>query len=132
VRRRPFPERRPRTGLLGRIASWLLAATLIMQGAVGTGAALSMWMEANAPDQMAGHRLDHGAPGTQDHHSGRAGHDHEHCLLCNTAAADCPSPVLPQLSADLPASVAPVAAPQIVAHRKVAHANAPRGPPGPA
>ncbi len=89
-----------------------------------------MWIEAHGPGQMAqGHRAEHGTSGKQDQSSRHASHDHEHCLLCNAAAADSPAPVLPLLSAALAESVAPAAAPAIVAFRRAAYANAPRGPP---
>jgi hypothetical protein len=130
VRRQPPYQRRPRIGLLGRAVSWLVAVALLMQGVVGAGAALGMWMEANGTGQMAqGHCAAHESSGKQDQGPGRASHDHEHCLLCNTAAADCPTPVLPLLSAGTDRLVVPTAAPESVALRKVAYANAARGPP---
>ena len=134
MRRQPPSQRRPRIGLSGRATAWLVAFALLVQCGVSTGAALGMWMEAHGPGQMAqGHCAEHGTPGKQDQGSGHASHDHEHCLLCNTAVGgDCPAPVLPLLSAALDESVAPAAAPAIVAFRKVAYANAPRGPPRPA
>ncbi len=103
---------------------------MLVQCTVGAGAALGMWIAAHGPGQMAqGHCAAHGSSGKQDQSSGHAGHDHEHCLLCNTAVADCPAPALPLLSAALDGSVVPAAAPESVAFRKVAYANAPRGPP---
>jgi hypothetical protein len=133
VRRQPPCQRRPRIGLLGRAASWLVAIALLMQGVVGAGAALGMWMEANGASQMAqGHCAAHESSGKQDQGPGHASHDHEHCLLCNAAAADCPTPVLPLLSAGTDRSVVPTAARETAAYRKVAYANAPRGPPCPA
>jgi hypothetical protein len=133
VRRRPSHRRRPRIGLPGRAASWLLAFTLLVQCAVSGGAALGMWIEAHGPGQMAqGHCAEHGPSGKQDQSSGHASHDHEHCLLCNAAVGgDCPAPVLPLLSAAFEESVVPAAAPEVVAYRKVAYAHAPRGPPPP-
>lgn len=132
MRRQPPYQRRPRIGLLGRAASWLVAFALLVQCGVGAGAALGMWIEAHGPGQMAqGHCAEHARSG-KDQSSGHASHDHEHCLLCNTAAGDCPAPVLPLLSAALDGSVVPAAAPEIVAFRKVAYANAARGPPAPA
>jgi hypothetical protein len=111
----------------------LVAFALFAQGAVGAGAALGMWIEAHGPEQIAqGDCAEHGTSGKQDRGSGHSSHDHEHCLLCNTAAADCPAPVLPLLSAAMERSVVPAAAPEIVAFRKVAYANAARGPPRPA
>jgi hypothetical protein len=128
--RRPTPPQiRLRIGLLRRAASWLLALTLLAEGAVGAGAALRMWLEANASGEAAGHCAEHGAPGEQDHHSDQASHDHERCLLCNTAAADCPAPILPRLQANVFASVSSPPAAEIVAHRRAIRANAPRGPP---
>jgi DUF2946 family protein len=133
VRRQLPYQRRPRIGLLGRAASWLVAIALLVQGVVGAGAALGMWMEANGAGQMAqGHCAAHESSGKQDQGPGHASHDHEHCLLCNAAAADCPTPVLPLLSAGTDRSVVPAAAPETAAYRKVAYANAPRGPPCPA
>ncbi len=130
MRRQPPYQRRPRIGLLGRAASWLVAFAMLVQGVVGAGAALGMWIEANASGQVAqGHCAGHGASGKQDQRSGHASHDHEHCLLCNTAVADCPAPVLPLLSAALDGSVVAAAAPPLAAYRKVAYANAARGPP---
>jgi hypothetical protein len=130
VRRQPPCQRRPRVGLLGRAASWLVAFALLVQGIAGTGEALGMWMDAHGPDPMVpGHCAAHGAAGHQDHGSGRAGHDHEHCLLCNVAAADCPTPILPLLSAATDRSIVPPPPPAVVAFRKVAYANAARGPP---
>jgi hypothetical protein len=130
VRRRQPPQRRPRIGLPGRAASWLLAFTLLVQNVVGAGAALGMWMEEHGPGQMAqGQCPGHGISGKQDRSSRHASHDHEHCLLCNSAIGDSPVPVLPLLSAALDERVMPAAAPAIVAYRKVAYANAPRGPP---
>lgn len=123
-------QRRPRIGLLGRTASWLIAFALLIQGVVGAGAVLGMWIEPHGPAQMAqGHCAEHGSSGKQDQGSGHASHDHEHCLLCNAAAADCPTPILPLLSAAMDRSAVPVAAPEIVAFRKIAYANAARGPP---
>jgi len=128
--RRPSLPRRPRIGLPGRAAAWLVAFALALQAAVSAGAALGMWMEANSPRQMAqGACAEHAAHGQQDHHSGQASHDHEHCLLCNAAVGDCPGPVLPLLSAALKESIVVAAAPESVAYRKLVHANAPRGPP---
>jgi len=130
VRRQPPYQRRPRIGTLGRAASWLVAFALLVQCSIGAGAALGMWIEANGPEQIAqGHCAEHGTSGTQDRRSGHSSHDHEHCLLCNTAAADCPAPVLPLLSAAVDRSVIPAAAPAIAAFRKVAYANTARGPP---
>jgi hypothetical protein len=130
VRRQPSYQRRPRIGRLGRAASWLVAFALLVQNIVGAGAALGMWMEAHGPGQMVeGHCAQHGSPGKQDQGSGRASHDHEHCLLCNVAAADCPAPVLPLLSAAMDRAVVPAAASALIALRKVAYANAARGPP---
>jgi hypothetical protein len=132
VRRQPPYQRRPRIGLLGRAASWLVAFALLVQSVVGAGAALGMWMEAHGPDPtVQGHCAEHGSSGKQEQGSGRTCHDHEHCLLCNIAAADCPSPIVPLLSAAVDRSVVPAAAPAIVAFRKVAYANTARGPPPP-
>jgi DUF2946 family protein len=132
VRRQPPLQRRPRIGLLGRAASWLVAFALLVQCGVGAGAALAMWIEANGPGQTAaGHCAQHGNSGKQDQGSGGASHDHEHCLLCNITAADCPTPILPLLSAALDRSIVPAPAPAIIAFRKVAYANAARGPPRP-
>ena len=131
MRRQPPYQRRPRIGLLGRAASWLVAFALLVQCGVGAGAALGMWIEANGAGQVAqGHCAAHGSSGKQDQGSGHASHDHEHCVLCNTAAADCPAPVLPLLSAATDRLVLPAAAPESVELRKVAYANAARGPPG--
>jgi len=130
VRRQPPYQRRPRIGLLGRAASWLVAFAMLVQGVVGAGAALGMLIEAPGPGQVAqGHCAGHGISGKQDQSSGHASHDHEHCLLCNTAVGDCPAPVLPLLSAALGESVMLAAAPEIDAFRRVAYANAARGPP---
>ena len=130
MRRRPSHRRRPRIGLPGRAASWLLAFTLLVQCAVGGGAALGMWIEAHGPGQMAqGNCAEHGASGKQDQSSGHTSHDHEHCLLCNTAVGDCPTPVLPLLSAALDGAVVLAVAPETVAFRKIVYANAARGPP---
>jgi hypothetical protein len=130
VRRKPPYQRRPRIGPLGRAACWLVAFALLAQGVVGASAALGMWIEAHGPEQIAqGHCAGHGTSGKQNQSSGHSGHDHEHCLLCNTAAADCPAPILPLLSAAMDRPVVPAAAPEIVAPRKVAYANAARGPP---
>jgi hypothetical protein len=130
VRRQPPYQRRPRIGRLGRAASWLVAFALLLQCSIGAGAALGMWIEANGPGPMAqGHCAEHGSSGKQDRGSGHASHDHEHCLLCNSAAADSPAPILPLLSTAMDRAVVPAAAPAIVAFRKVAYANAARGPP---
>ena len=130
MRRQQSYQRRPRIGLVGRAASWLVAFALLVQCGVGAGAALGMWIEANGPGQMAeGHCAAHGSSGKQYQGSGHASHDHEHCLLCNTAAADCSASVLPLLSAAADRLVVPAAAPATVASRKVAYANAARGPP---
>ncbi len=103
---------------------------MLVQCTVAAGGALGMLIEAHGPGQMAqGHCAEHGTSGKQDQSSGHASHDHEHCLLCNTAVADCPAPVLPLLSAALDGSVVQPAAPERVAYRKVAYANAARGPP---
>lgn len=131
MRRRPPPQRRPRIGPLGRAASWLLAFALFAQGVAGAGIALDMWIAANAPAPMAqGHCDAPGASGKPEQGSGHAGYAHEHCLLCNIAAADCPAPVLPLLSAALDGAVAPATAPALAAYRKVLRANAARAPPG--
>jgi hypothetical protein len=132
--RRPRPSpKRPRIGLLGRAASWLVAFVLLLQCAVGAGAALGMRIGDGAPGRMAQeHCAQHGPSGRPHEGSGQAGHDHEHCLLCNTVASDCPTPDLPLLSAAPRELLAPAAAPTIGAPRKVAYANAPRGPPPPA
>ena len=134
MRRQPPYRRRPRIGLPGRAAVWLVAFALLMQCAVGAGAALGMWIEAHGPGQMVpGNCAEHGTSGKQDQSSGHESHDHEHCLLCNAAVSgDCPAPVLPLLSAVFEESVVPAVAPEIVAYCKVAYANAPRGPPCPA
>ena len=130
MRRQPSYQRRPRIGLAGRAASWLVALALLVQCGVGTGAALGMWIEANGPGQMVqGHCVEHRSAGKPDQGSGRANHDHEHCLLCNTAAADCPAPILPLLSAAVDRSAVLAAVPEIAAFRKVAYANTARGPP---
>ena len=130
MRRQPPRQRRPRIGRPGRAASWLVAFALLVQSVFGAGEALGMWMEAHGRGQMAeGHCAQHGGAGKQDQDSGGASHDHEHCLLCNVAAADCPAPILPLLSAAMERVVVPAAAPAIVALRKVAYANAARGPP---
>jgi hypothetical protein len=103
---------------------------LVAQGVVGAGAALGMWMEANGSGQMAqGHCAEHATPGKPDQRSGQANHDHEHCLLCTTAVGDCPTPVLPLLSAALDESIVLATAPVSVSYRKVVHANTARGPP---
>jgi len=130
VLRQPHYQRPP-TGLLRQAAAWLVAFALLVQCAVGAGAALGMWIEAHGPVQMAqGHCAGHGAPGKQDQRSGHASHDHEHCLICNTAVGDCPVPFFPVLSAVLNGPVVHTAAAESVAYRKVVYANAPRGPPG--
>lgn len=130
MRRQPPCQRQPRIGRLGRAASWLVAFALLVQNIVGAGAALGMWIEANASSQIAwGHCAEHAGSGKQEQGSGHTSHDHEHCLLCNSAAADCPAPVLPVQSAAMDRAVVPAAAPAIVAIRKVAYANAARGPP---
>ena len=130
MRRQPPRQRRPRIGRLGRAAAWLVAVALLIQCSISAGAALGMWMEAHGPGQMAaGHCAQHDGAGKQDQGSGHASHDHEHCLLCNSAAADCSAPILPPLSAAMERPVVPAAAPAIVAFRKVAYANAARGPP---
>ena len=106
MRRRPSHRRRARIGLPGRAASWLVAFALLVQCAVSAGAALGMWIEAHGPGQMAqGNCAEHGASGKQDQSSDHASHDHEHCLLCNTAVGDYPTPVLPLLSAALDGAV---------------------------
>jgi hypothetical protein len=116
-------------GLLGRAAAWLVAFALVVQGVVGAGAALGMWMEASGPSQMAqGHCTEHATPG-KDQHSNHPSHDHEHCLLCTTVVGDCPAPVLPLLSAVLDESIVLAAAPESIAYRKLVYANAARGPP---
>ena len=130
MRRQPPYQRRPRIGLRGRAASWLVAFALLVQCSIGAGAALGMWIEAHGPGQMAqGHCAAHGTSGKQDQSSGHASHDHEHCLLCNTAVGDYPAPVLPLLSAALDGSVVAAAGPESVAFRRFAYANAARGPP---
>jgi len=130
VRPQPPHQNPPRIGLLGRGTAWLVAFALLAECAVAAGAALGMWIEAHGPVKMAqGHCAEHGASGKQDRSSDHKSHDHEHCLLCNTAVGDCPAPVLPLLSAALEWSVMPAAAPEIPAFRKVAYANTARGPP---
>jgi hypothetical protein len=115
------------------MTAWLVAFALLVQCGIGASAALGMWIEVHASGRMAqAHCSEHGASGKQDRSSDRKGHDHEHCLLCNAAAADCPASILPLLSAAPQGSVAPDPTPAVPAHRKVVHANAPRGPPGPA
>ena len=116
-------------GFAGRAAAWLLVVALVVQGVVGAGAALGMWMAANGPSQMAqGHCAEPTTPG-KDHHAGHPSHDHEHCLFCTAVVGDCPAPVLPLLSATLAESAVLAAAPECVAYRKLVHANAARGPP---
>lgn len=130
MRRPSLPKRRSRIRLPARAAAWLVAFALALQAAVGAGAALGMWMEANGARPMAqGLCAEHAAHGQQDQHSGQASHDHEHCLLCNAAVGDCPGPVLPLLSAALQESITVAAVPESVGYRKLVHANAPRGPP---
>jgi hypothetical protein len=130
MRRQPPYRRRPRIGLCGRAAAWLVAFALLVECSVSAGAALGMWMAANGPSQMAqGHCAEHATSGKQDQRFGHAGHDHEHCLLCNAAAGDCPVPVLPFLSAAPNESIVPATTPESVTYRKVVHANTARGPP---
>lgn len=130
MRRQSRHRRRPRIRLLGRVTSWLVALALLVECSVSAGAALGMWIEANGPSQTAqGHCAAHAPSGKQDQHSGHASHDHEHCLLCNAAAGDCPTPVLPLLAASPDAPTVIATAPTSITHRKVVHANAPRGPP---
>jgi hypothetical protein len=122
-------RRRARIGLCGRAAAWLVAFALVMQGVVGAGAALGMWMEANGSGQMAqGHCTEHETPG-KNQHSGHPSHDHEHCLLCTAVVGDCPTPVLPLLSAVLDESIVLATPAERVAYRKLVYANAARGPP---
>jgi hypothetical protein len=126
MRRRP-PHRRPRIGLAGRAAAWLVAFAVLVQCAVSAGAALDMWIGAQGAGAMAEAACpEHSKPG---HHSGQAGHDHEHCLLCNTAVGDCPTPVLPALSLARAGSAAPVVASDRIVYRKLVYANTARGPP---
>lgn len=130
MRRRQPSQRRPRIGLLGRAASWLVAFALLVECSVSAGAALGMWMAAHGPSQMAdGLCAEHAASGKQGQHSGLPSHDHEHCLLCTAVVGDCPAPVLPLLSATLDESVVLAAAPESVVYRKLVYANAARGPP---
>src|SRR5262245_39030405 len=129
MRRHLSYRRRARSGFPVRAAAWLVAFALLVECSVSAGAALGMWMKANGPSQMAqGHCAEHAA-GKPDQHSRHASHDHEHCLLCTAAVGNCPTPVLPLLSAAIDESVVPVAAPERIAYRKLVYANAARGPP---
>lgn len=95
-----------------------------MQCAVSAGAALDMWIGAQGAGGMVQAACpEHSKP---DHHSS---HNHEHCLLCNTAVGDCPTPVLPTLSLARAGAAVPAATPDDVAYRKPAYANTARGPP---
>ena len=128
MRRQRRLLRRPRIGPLGRAAAWLVTFALLIQCAVDTGAALTMWIEANGPGQVAqAGCAEHGSSGKQGQHPG---HDHEHCLICNTAVSDCPAAIMPLILAASYASASPVPAPESVVRRKFVHANAARGPPG--
>jgi len=131
---RPPRQDPSRIGLAGRATAWLVVFALLVQCAVGAGAALGMWIEAqDSVDATAQAPCpEHGSSGKQDgsaDHQKR--HDHEHCLLCNAAVGDCPAPILSLLSIALPRPVVPAVAPMLPTYRKVFHANAARGPPGP-
>ena len=129
MRRQSPHRRRARIGLLRRAAAWLVAFALLVECSVSAGAALDMWMAAAGPSQMAqGHCAEPAASG-KDHHAGHPSHDHEHCLLCTVVVGDCPTPVLPLLSAALDESIVLAAAPESVVYRKLVYANAARGPP---
>ena len=120
-------RRRPRIGLAGRAAGWLVAFAVLVQCAVSAGAALGMWIDAQGAGGMAhAHCAAHGKP---DHHSGQASHDHEHCLLCNMAVGDCPTPVLPALSLAPGGSAVSVATSDDLGYRRLVYANTARGPP---
>jgi hypothetical protein len=120
-------RRRPRIGLAGRAAGWLVAFSVLVQCAVSAGAALDMWIDGQGAGGMAQAACpEHSKP---DHRSGQAGHDHEHCLLCNTAVGDCPTPVLPALSLARAGAAAPIVASDRIVYRKLVYANTARGPP---
>lgn len=126
MRRQPH-ARRPRIGLPARAAGWFVAVALLVQCAVGAGAALDMWIDMHGTGGMA--QAHCAAHGKQDQHSGQPSRDHERCLLCNTATGNCPAPVLPLLAGAIERSVVLAAAPESVACRKLVYANAARGPP---
>jgi len=127
MRRQPPYRRRLRIGLAGRAAGWLVAFAVLVQCAVSAGAALDMWIDAQGTGGMAqAHCAEHGGAGKLDH---RSGHDHEHCLLCNTAVGDCPTPVLPTLLLARVGPVVPAAVPDDFTYRKPVYANTARGPP---
>lgn len=130
---RMLHRRRRRIGLAARATAWLVAFALAVQTMFVAGAAMGMWLEAHAPGTTAAAPCpEHARPAHRDRDSNHGGHDHEHCLLCNTNVGDCPVPVVPLVSRVPERAVEPAVAPARIAFRRLVHANAPRGPPRPA